>query len=307
MNWLKELMEKAMMMSIDGGGGTADGADTDAGGGGAVQTDAMGDQNAPAGGAPPEGGGAGGGAEEPYSVQYGDQTFTEAQIIEAIESHQNKSTWEGELHQRGADLNILQASMERARQEHMGGPQTPQSPGAANPLELSGEQLRDMMLDDADGFKRALGEYVNNAVSGAVQQQVGEMDSRNTAQTHFTGKHGDFNEVLQSSEFAAFYNGLPMDAHGQPIYNEVNAFYEFKNQMLEQKLQAAESAGFKSGEENARKNLDARNRLKVLRGGGGMAPSQGQAPSVQSMSHGEFLNDATKMLERMRSGGNSGG
>lgn len=298
MNWLKEMMLRMMMEGDGGGGGTASGADASGVGGEPVQDDAMG-----AGDPSPDKGDGAGGEPEPLSVELDGKAYSEEQLIAMIEASQNFASREEALQQRGADINALMASAEKARGEHMGSEGAPHTPSGASPLELTGEQLRDMILENPDGFKDNLGRYIAEVVASSVGTAVGDMDSRNTAQTHFTGKHGDFNEVMQSPEFAEFFRTLPTDGQGQPIYNEVNAFYEYKNAMLEGKLAAAEKAGFKLGEEATRANTDARNRIKVLRGGGGMPAHGAPGPDVKKMSHGAFLNDASALIEGMRSAG----
>ena len=305
---LDELFRGHMLMEGDGGGGgggTASGADANGFGGEPHQGDAMGTEGAPGGEpSPDKGDGAGGAGDEgPLSIQLGENTYSEAEIIAAIESHQNLTSREQALQERGEVINALQVSVEKARQEYMGGEGAPHAPAGASPLELTGEQLRDMILENPDGFKDNLGKYIAEVVKSSVGTAVGDMDSRNTAQTHFAGKHPEFNETIRSSGFAEFSGKLPTDAAGNPIYNDVNAFYEYENAGLREKLALAEKAGFKQGEEANRASNAARNSIKVLRGGGGMPPHGAPGPDVRKMPHGAFLNDASKMIEGMRSSG----
>lgn len=308
--FLRNLIKGFMMMEGDGGGqgGSPAGADVDGFSGDPVQLDALAGET-PAAGDPPPGTGGGAGAEpEPLSIELDGQTYSEEALINLIQSGQSITAREQALNKRGEDMNALLASVERARGEHMGGAPAPHAPSGTGPLEMTGEAMREMILDNPDNFKTVLAQYVHEAVTSTVQEQVGDMDARNTAQTHFTGKHGDFNETVRSPEFAEFYGKLPTDAQGQPIYNEVNAYLEFENVRLNGQLEAAKKAGYDAGAAATIANTAAKNRITVLRGGGGAGmPSPGGAPDVKTMPHGQFLNTAMDMILAKRAGGNNGG
>lgn len=271
------------------------GVDADALSGGTVQTDAVVE---PSSGEPtPEEGGT---AEEPFSLQIGDDTYSEADILAAVDALKNKSRWEGELHARGEEINSLLKAVEHSRQAFQGQqpPTPPQAPS------MTGEQARDMLMENPEGFMHMLSEAVNNAVNSGVQKHLGEYESRNLARDHFLGKYSDFNETVNSPDFRRFKSELPVDNEGAPIYNEANAYLAYQLDKARTMVENARKEGFLAGEQTAAKNLEAKTRIRMLRGGGHTPPQGGPSgPDVKNMSHGELLNAATAAILAKRGEG----
>ncbi len=290
MNWLKEMLQRAMLMDVDdGGAGT--GVDTDSGGAGPVVDDAAGAAAEPPAGEPsPEGDGTG--DADPVSFQLGERTISEQQMLDAIEAMDNKATWEGELHKKGEDLNVAMAAMERAR---TGQPMDPNAGHAAQNapghVDMDAEQLRDMLTDTPEKFMSLITEKVAEVTQAAIGEAMNTQASKTTAQEHFLGKNADFNEVVGSREFESYMAQLPKDTAGKPIYSTANGYLMMQLESANARVAAAESAGFKLGAEDAQKNNDAKNRIKILRGGGAGAPPPAKGNDLKGMSE----NDVNKM------------
>jgi hypothetical protein len=291
MELLKGLIEKAVVFEGEGaGGGAPAGADADGVTGAPAPVDTNGAEPPTGDPTPPEGGAEG---EEPVSFQYGDKVLTEAELVAAIEASSRISEVEGALHAKNAEYNALAKIMETNRVALQG--QEPQPPQA--PAGMTGEQMRDMLMDNPDGFMNFLGNFISEAVTSGVSSQVGEMDSKRTAESHFLGKHEDFNNTMANPEFREYVASLPTDSQGNPIYNEANAFLEFKLAKANAMLEKAKEAGFQAGEAAARENHVAAGRIKLLRGGGATPPAAAEGSDVKNMSHGQVLNAATQFIK----------
>lgn len=287
MTFLKEMLERAMLMEQDNGGAGA-GTDADSGTGEPVVDDADGATGATGAGEPsPEGDGTG--DDSPQSFKIGERTLTEQEMLDAVEISDNKAKWEEELHRRGEDNNAVAQALERARS---GQPTDPNAVNAGQPnapghVDMTAEALRDMMTDDPQKFISLVVEKVSEASQAAVASELGTRDTKQAAQEHFLGKNADYNEVVNSPEFASYMKSLPTDPRGTPIYSTANGYLQMQLDAANARLAAAEKAGFDKGSAVTQANIEAKSRITVLKGGGGGAPAPPTGPDLKGMSENE--------------------
>lgn len=284
-----------------GGGEPGSGVDADVATGTSVATDVPAipaDKFVPEGDAPTDptpGEKPGEGGDEPFSLTYGDKTYTEDEIIEAIAARDEKATWEGKLHSRGEELNTLERALENQRLG-IGGPQPAQTPGQpgegqpGQPPEFTVEDFKELILD---GDPRAM-EKFNDFMDYSVNTRLNGYNTQNVAKSYFSDNYSDAEQVMQSAGFREFSSKIPTDANGEPIMGPTNAYFAYQLQEANQKVEAAEKAGFLKGEENAKANLVAKGNLRLLRAGGGVRPTTTTEPFKGTQA--EMLNAATQAL-----------
>lgn len=258
-------------------------ADVDAGTGVAVDTDTVVDTQTDV--TPPDGVTPDAGTTDAPIIQLGEKTFTESQLLEAIDAYENKQKWSGELSQKGAELNQLREMIEQARQAVIN-PQ-PVAPQVAPVQGVTGEQLRDLLLNDPNQAMSV----INNLIEQSVAHTTEAVSTKQEIKNRFLSEHQDYPNTIATPEFKQFMANYP-------YYNEVNGYFAYQLSQAKAKLAEAEKTGFQKGEQNTINNLKAKGQIKVLTGAGAppVAPKSQEGP----LSHQQLLETITKGLEAKR-------
>lgn len=277
----------------DGGGGTASGGDSDANTGEAVVADSTGDVTPAPAPAPTDG------DQTPpapdYVFEYQGKNLTADDVIAALDSHDNRTNWEGKLHSKGEELNILAKVLEGQRQTAINPTVNPnvQTPQTQIP-EITGQQLQDMILERPDEAMATIGNLINSAVQESLGQYGNHMEAKNT----FMSDNADYNKIVASPEFLSYQN-----AH--PHYNQVNAYAFYKLEKANQDIERATKEGFNKGEQITIQNQKAKGTLRVLAGSGGSGAPANAPQNVAGMSNAERATAAIQMIQKNRE--NKGG
>jgi hypothetical protein len=279
------------MVDDDGaGGGTASGADVDAGTGQPVVTDSTGDVT-PAQ-TPPDGdqAAAAAAAEPNYLFEYGDKKFTAEDITAAIDSHNNRTSWETKNLQKNEELNILARVLEEQRQAALNPNVNPsvQTPQTQLP-QITGAQLQEMIYERPDEAMATIG----NLIQSAVQDSLGQFGNHMEAKNSFLSKYSDFNETIANPEFLSYQNA-------NPHFNQVNAYAFYKLEKANQNIERATKEGFNKGEQTTIQNQKAKGTLRVLAGGGGSGVSTNAPQNIASMSPAERASAAVQAIQKIR-------
>lgn len=287
----KFLTDRVLMAPDDGGAGSSGEVDEAT----ITPTEGLDSEN---GGTPPKEGVAEEEvSSEPSTYEIEGEVFTEQDLLTAVKASQDRASWEKTLHEKGENLNAIARSLEQARQGVMspqpGQPHVPAAP--AGNVVPTGDEFRDLLLERPEEAMSMMNTIIQDTVKSAINGN----ESRRVAENHFLGNHENFNEVISSPGFQQFKSGLPRDNEGNPVYNDVNAFYAYEHKEAQAKITAAEKAGFLKGEEAVRNNNDAKSRIKIMRGGG-VPPAQAKSVDVRNMDTEEFLEAATASLMKMR-------
>jgi len=246
-----------------------------------LQIDAPAPEATPEGQATPEAGTT----PEPFSLEVGGKVYSEAEVLEAFNNHNNMGSIQTKLNEQIAVNKAITQAMEQQR-TGVAPTDAPQHVGG-----MTAAALQEALLsENPENAMQALQSFVSEAVNSKADTIQEEDAIRN----QFLDANPDYYKVVGDPNFQAY--------RGQNLhYDEPQAYAFYKLSQVGQQTQQVADTARREGEQTALNHQAAKQSIRILNGAGS-APIGTTEKNVSEMSEAEMLSAATAQLIKSRAG-----